>query len=85
MHDNDTIHYDPDGYPVGCTCGACGHQFPIDPATEEGLKAIHDPVHGGRVNVSCCPRCEPEYYEALQARIDEAAKIEDARPKGSQD
>jgi hypothetical protein len=79
MHKNDITHYDPSGYPVGTTCGACGHSFGIDPCTEEGLKTIKDPVHGGRVNVACCPHCEPEYYEELQARMEEVAQIEDAR------
>ena len=51
------VHVDKDdhGYPIGCTCSACGHSFPIDPCTEENLKAVL--VEGRRINVARCPEC----------------------------
>jgi hypothetical protein len=49
------VHSDHHDYPIGCTCGACGHSFPIDPCTEENLKAVL--VEGRRINVARCPQC----------------------------
>lgn len=49
------VHSDRHDYPIGCTCGACGHSFPIDPCTEENLKAVL--VDGRRINVARCPEC----------------------------
>ena len=43
-----------EGYPVACVC-ECGNTFPIDPATEENLKAVL--IEGRRVNVARCTKC----------------------------
>lgn len=49
------VHTDIEDYPVGCTCGACGNKFPIDPALEENLKTVLS--EGCRINVARCTKC----------------------------
>lgn len=47
-------------YPVGATCDACGHDFPIDPCTEENLVTLRRTNDNGttsKYSVAKCPKC----------------------------
>lgn len=68
------VHYH-EGDPVGCTCNRCGHEFPVDPCTEENLVGRRRLLPDGsstRYNVTRCPKCgkvDDEYADAVS--IDE--------------